>query len=105
MMNLTLETPAPPDPRSIWHPTHLAAITVITATRRELGFTQESFAKKIKWPRTRYAKLESYSRQLVISEFVAISAGFEIDPGLLLARILRWATDGRGPLGRLILAP
>ena len=73
--------------RSHWH---RAVVIVIVATRREFNMTQEDLAKILGWHRSRIAKIESGERRIDVPEFVAIANGLNVDPTLLLARVLRW---------------
>jgi len=78
------------DPTSVWHPSHRAAIAVIGAIRRDLKIRQEDLAKRLGWPRYRYAKIEGGDRHLYFPEFLAIAEGLGVDPCELLAQVLRW---------------
>jgi transcriptional regulator with XRE-family HTH domain len=74
--------------RSHWH---RAVVTVLVATRRESNMTQDSLAKVLGWHRSRVAKIESGERRIDVPEFIAIANGLNIDPGRLLARVMRWS--------------
>jgi transcriptional regulator with XRE-family HTH domain len=73
--------------RSKWH---IAVVTVIAASRRQCGLTQEQLAAALQWHRSRVARIESGERRVDVPEFIAIADGLKIDPVLLLARVLRW---------------
>jgi transcriptional regulator with XRE-family HTH domain len=73
--------------RSKWH---RAVITVIAASRRDAGLTQEQLAAGIGWHRSKIAKIESGERRLDVAEFIAIAEALQVEPLTLLARVLRW---------------
>jgi len=69
---------------------HRAVVTVITATRREAGFTQDRLSAELQWCRSRLAKIESYERRVDVPELIFISRALGIDPCEVLRRILSW---------------
>jgi transcriptional regulator with XRE-family HTH domain len=69
---------------------HRAVVTVIVATRRESNLTQEGLGKALEWHRSLIVKIKSGERRVDVPEFVALANGLNIDPTLLLARVLRW---------------
>jgi transcriptional regulator with XRE-family HTH domain len=73
--------------RSKWH---RAVVTVISATRRESGMSQEDLAKALEWHRSRIAKTECGERRLDVVEFILIAQALSLDPEQLLGRVLRW---------------
>jgi transcriptional regulator with XRE-family HTH domain len=52
--------------------------------------TQEHLANRLRWHRSRIAKIESGERRIDVPEFITIANGLNIDPVTLLARVLRW---------------
>jgi transcriptional regulator with XRE-family HTH domain len=52
--------------------------------------TQEQLAHRLGWHRSRIAKIESGERRIDVPEFITIANGLNLDPTLLLARVLRW---------------
>ena len=69
---------------------HCAVVTVIAASRREVGMTQEDLAHRLGWHRSRIAKIESTERRIDVPDFISIANGLNIEPGILLGRVLRW---------------
>jgi transcriptional regulator with XRE-family HTH domain len=91
---------------------HVAVVTVLAATRREAGLTQEALARRLGWHRTRIARIESGERRIDVPEFIAIAAGLQMSALTLLARVLSWVdprslpTQGiQFPGGDLALLP
>jgi transcriptional regulator with XRE-family HTH domain len=64
--------------------------TVIAASRREVGLTQEDLADALHWHRSRIAYIESGQRRVDVAEFIAIALALQLDPAQLLGRVLRW---------------
>ena len=69
---------------------HRAVVTVIAASRREANLTQEQFADRIGWHRSKIAKIESGERRMDVAEFITIADTLKIEPATLFARVLRW---------------
>jgi len=84
-------------PVTVWY---AAVATVLAASRREAGLSQEDLALRLGWHRTRIAKVESGVRRVDVPEFIAISNALNIPPPQLLARVLNWlvssAVGGEG---------
>lgn len=74
-------------PVTVWH---AAVATVLAASRREAGLSQEDLALRLGWHRTRIARVESGVRRVDVPEFIAISNALNIPPPQLLARVLNW---------------
>jgi transcriptional regulator with XRE-family HTH domain len=73
--------------RSRWH---RAVVTVIAASRREAHMTQEDLANRLGWHRSRIARIESGERRIDVAEFITIAGALNVEPELLLGRVLRW---------------
>jgi transcriptional regulator with XRE-family HTH domain len=73
--------------RSKWH---RAVVTVVAASRRDAGLTQEQLADRIGWHRSRIAKIESGERRLDVAEFITIADALKMEPATLLSRVLSW---------------
>jgi transcriptional regulator with XRE-family HTH domain len=79
-----------PTTKSLRSPPHRAVITVIAATRREAGLTQEDLAKRLRWHRSTIAKIEAGERRVDVAEFIKIAEALKVAPELLFTRVLRW---------------
>jgi transcriptional regulator with XRE-family HTH domain len=79
-----------PPTKSLRSTSHQAVITVIAATRREAGLTQDDLASKLRWHRSTIAKIEAGERRVDVSEFIKIAEALKIAPDLLFQRVLRW---------------
>lgn len=75
--------------KSLHSPGHRAVVTVIAASRREAGLTQDQFALHLGWHRSRIARIESGERRVDVPEFIRIAEALQIEPAALLARVLR----------------
>jgi transcriptional regulator with XRE-family HTH domain len=73
--------------RSKWH---RAVVTVVAASRREAGLTQEQLAGRIGWHRSKIGKVEAGERRLDVAEFITIAEALEIEPATLISRVIRW---------------
>ncbi len=83
-------------PGTVWR---AAVATVLAASRREAGLSQDDLALRLGWHRTRIAKVESGVRRVDVAEFIAIANALNIPPPQLLARVLNWlvsSTAGGG---------
>jgi ribosome-binding protein aMBF1 (putative translation factor) len=76
--------------RSRWE--RVASI-VLTATRNDLDVSQRELALRLGWSRNVIANLETGRRTLTLSEFLLIAGALNINPEILLQRILRWGTQ------------
>lgn len=85
--------------KSLRSPIHVAVVSVLVATRREAGVTQEDLARRLGWHRSRIAKIESRERRIDVPEFIAIAAALLIPAPILCARVLSWV-DPRSVLSQ-----
>lgn len=69
---------------------HQAVCTVIAATRRQAGLTQEQLAERLGWHRSMVAKIEAGERRVDLPEFIRIAVALKVDPEVLFGRVLRW---------------
>ena len=76
--------------KSLRSKTHRAVVTVIAATRREAGLTQEQLAERLGWHRSTLAKIEAGERRVDVPEFIAIAGALKVEPEVLYGRVLRW---------------
>jgi DNA-binding XRE family transcriptional regulator len=82
--------PPAPTSRSPGDARHRAVATVIAASRREVGMTQDRLADALHWHRSRIAQIESGQRRVDVPEFIAIALALQLDPAQLLGRVVRW---------------
>lgn len=83
-------------PGSVWY---AAAASVLAASRREAGLTQDDLALRLGWHRTRIAKIESGVRRVDIPEFIVIAHALNIPPPQLLGRVLNWLVSSTAGVG------
>jgi transcriptional regulator with XRE-family HTH domain len=69
------------------------ASIVLTATRNDLDVSQRELAARLGWTRNVIANLETGRRGLTLSDFLLIAGALNINPEILLQRILRWGSD------------
>ena len=69
---------------------HKSLVVVIIACRKEAKMTQEQLANRIGWHRTKIAKMESGERRIDVPEFILIASALNIDPVVMLGRVLHW---------------
>jgi transcriptional regulator with XRE-family HTH domain len=79
--------------RARWE--RVAAI-VLTGTRNDLDVSQRELAERLGWTRNMVANLETGRRSLALSDFLLIAGVLNINPEILLQRILRWGQSERG---------
>ncbi len=78
--------------RARWE--RVAAI-VLTGTRNDLDVSQRELAARLGWTRNVIANLETGRRSLTLSDFLLIAGALNINPDILLQRILRWGQSER----------
>jgi plasmid maintenance system antidote protein VapI len=78
--------------RARWE--RVAAI-VLTGTRNDLDVSQRELAARLGWTRNVIANLETGRRNLTLSDFLLIAGALNINPEILLQRILRWGQSER----------
>jgi transcriptional regulator with XRE-family HTH domain len=83
--------------RARWE--RVAAI-VLTATRNDLDVSQRELAARLEWTRNVIANLETGRRALTLSDFLLIAGALNINPEILLQRMLRWGQSERGSAKR-----
>lgn len=71
------------------HPTSAALIEVLVAARVAAGMSQRDLAAKLQWQQSMIGKIESATRNISVIEFVEIARALNIDPGKLLARVVK----------------
>lgn len=69
---------------------HRALVTVLKASREELGLTQRDLADRLQQPRSYISKIETGERIPRITEFCEIAQAMKLDPELLFQRFWRW---------------
>jgi ribosome-binding protein aMBF1 (putative translation factor) len=69
-------------------PDYRAAIEAIKQARVERGISQRELARRLDKPPSFVNKIELLERRLDILEFLAIARGIEMNPNILLDRII-----------------
>lgn len=69
-------------------PSYASAVTAIVAVRKAQGLSQRDLADRMGKPRSFISKIENRERRLDVVEFIALARALQIEPGLLLSRIL-----------------
>ncbi len=70
------------------------AATVLTATRRHKGVSQQETADKLGWSRNMVANLESGRRVVRFGDLILISQALDTEPQTLVTRIMQWEGQG-----------
>ena len=68
---------------------HRCVITVLVATRKAAGLTQQQLAARLRKPQSFVSKYETGERRLDVPEFIRVSRCLNADPAALLAKIAR----------------
>lgn len=63
---------------------------VISASRQDVGLSRKELAEKLQWPLDKIASMESGRKRVHLIDFLQIASVLNIDPIVLLQRILRW---------------
>jgi transcriptional regulator with XRE-family HTH domain len=69
---------------------HRALLAVLKATRIAAGLTQRELAVRLKWPKSKYAAVESGERRLDVVEFKHVARTLKVDPVVLFTRFASW---------------
>lgn len=66
-----------------------ALLTIITAARTELGFSQRELARLLHKPQSYVSKYERGERRLDVIEFLELCKVLKLDPGEVLRKLER----------------
>jgi transcriptional regulator with XRE-family HTH domain len=69
---------------------HRALLAILRASRAEAGWTQCAMALRLKWPKSKYAPVETGERRLDVIEFKQIAQVLKVDPVDLFKRFANW---------------
>lgn len=75
-------------PRSIHSDQYKRLTTMLLATRKNAGLTQQDVADKLGKPQSYVAKIEGNERRIDLVEFVALAKALGIDPNTMFANAL-----------------
>jgi transcriptional regulator with XRE-family HTH domain len=65
-------------------------MAILRASRADAGWTQREMALRLKWPKSKYAAVETGERRLDVVEFKQIAHVLKVDPVDLFRRFANW---------------
>jgi transcriptional regulator with XRE-family HTH domain len=63
---------------------------VLAGTRNDLDVSQKELAMRLGWTRSVVANLETGRRSTQLTDFILLAKALNIDPIVLLRRVLQW---------------
>lgn len=69
-----------------------AIASAIASARHEAGYSQRELAGRLGVPSNWVQRIESLERRVEVAEFIAIARALDIDPLVLLSRVLKRGT-------------
>ncbi|MCZ4273372.1 helix-turn-helix domain-containing protein [Maritalea porphyrae] len=75
-------------PRSIHSDQYKRLTTMLLATRKSAGMTQQDVADRLGKPQSYVAKIEGNERRIDLVEFVALAEALGIEPSTMFANAL-----------------
>jgi transcriptional regulator with XRE-family HTH domain len=68
-----------------------AIVSAIAQARRAADLSQRQLSERLGVPANWIQRIESMERRVDVAEFIAIAKAMNVDPGILLARVLKSA--------------